>query len=359
MTDLVVAIVGTGIGGTEMAGYLGVHGARVRVHDVRNEAVSGIRDRGGLDVTGIATGFAPVERATTDVAEAVDGAGLIAITTLNNDHRAVARQLAPCLRDGQVVCLIPGYVGGALEFRRALAASGCRARVKLGEMDNFPFTGAVLGGAGVRVASLKRQLQVAALPAADAGDVVEVVRRALPPASPARNVMQTGLATMNPILHVPGMLANQGRLDAGERFQFYGDGITPSVARVVEALDAERVALARAFGVDVPTVRGWLARTYGLEGPELYPLIQRLHREVFTDSPAPGALDARYVTEDVPYGLVPLAELGRLAGVPTPVARALTVLASAALGRDFAGEGRSLGRMGLEGRPLATIIEDL
>ena len=78
-----------------------------------------------------------------------------------------------------------------------------------------------------------------------------------------------------------------------------------------------------------------------------------------TMRPAWAALDARYVTEDVPYGLVPIAELGRLAGVPTPVAQALTALASAALGRNFAGEGRTLERMGLEGRALATIMEDL
>jgi opine dehydrogenase len=264
-----------------MAGYLGLRGTRVRVHDIRKEAVGGIRDRGGLEVSGIATGFARVERATTDLAEAVDGATLIAVTTLNNDHQAVARQLATLLRDGQVVCLIPGYVGGSFEFRRALAAVGCRAAIKLGEMDNFPFTGAVLGPAAARVASLKRQLQVAALPAADGAAVFNVVKRALPPVTLARNVLQTGLATMNPVLHVPGMLGNQGRLDA------------------------------------------------------------------------------RYVTEDVPYGLVPIVELGRLASVPTPVAHALTVLASSALGRDFIKEGRTLARMGLEGRTLTNIQGDL
>ena len=350
-----MAIVGTGIGGTEMAGYLGLNGRRVRVHDVRPDAVSGIRERGGLEVSGIASGFAPIERATTDLAEAVDGAALIAITTLNNDHWAVAEMLAPLLRDGQTVCLIPGYVGGAFQFRRSLDDLGCRAEVKLGEMDNFPFTGTILGPAAVRVASLKRHLQISALPASDGPAVVELVRRALPPTALARNVLQTGLATMNPILHVPGMLGNQGRLDAGERFQFYGAGITRSVARVIDALDGERVALARAFGVEVPTVRGWLARTYGLEGDDLYELIQRLHREIFKDSPAPTGLDARYVTEDVPYGLVPLAELGRLAGVPTPVAEALAVVASAALGRDFRREGRTLARMGLEGCSLDAV----
>jgi opine dehydrogenase len=350
--DLVVAIVGTGIGGTELAGYLGLNGRRVRVHDVRPEAVSGIRRRGGLEVSGITSGFAPVERATTDVAEALDGATLIAVTTLNNDHRAVAEALAPRLRDGQTVCLMPGYVGGALELRRSLDQLGCRADVKLGEIDNFPFTGAILGPAAVRLASLKRRLHVAALPASDGPAVVELVRQALPPAALATSVFQTGLGTMNPILHVPGMLGNQGRLDAGEPFQFYGAGITPSVARVIDALDGERMALARAFGVEVPTIRGWLAGTYGLEGDDLYHLIQRLHREVFKDSPAPSTLDARYVTEDVPYGLVPTAELGRLAGVPTPIADALIAVASVALGRDFRREGRTLARMGLEGLSL-------
>ena len=261
-----VAIVGTGIGGTEMAGYLGVQGRRVRVHDLRPEAVDGIRARGGLDVTGVATGFAPIERATTDLREAVEGAGVIVVTTVNNDHEAVATNLASHLVDGQMVCLVPGYLGGSLQFRHVLNRAGSRARVKLGEIDNFPFTGAIQGPSAVRVASLKRQLRLAALPASDTPALVETMRALLPPVGPAVNVFQTALATMNPILHVPGMLANQGRLDAGERFQFYGAGITQTVARVVDALDAERVAVARAFGVTVPSVREWLAQAYGLVG---------------------------------------------------------------------------------------------
>jgi opine dehydrogenase len=350
----VVAIVGTGIGGTELAAYLGLHGRRVRAHDVRAEAVDGIRARGGLEVSGVASGFAPVERATTDLAEAVEGATLIAVTTLANHHRQVARSLAPLLRDGQTICLMQGYVGGALAFRQSLDAAGCRAKVKLGEMDNFPFTGAIVGPAAMRLASVKRRVQVAALPASDGPAVVDTVRQVLPPVTPATNVFQTAFATVNPTLHVPGMLGNQGRLDAGERFQFYGAGITRSVARVTEALDRERVALSRAYGVEVPTMQGWLAEGYGVQGSDdLYELIQRLQRDVFKDSPAPSALDARYVTEDVPFGLVPSAELGRLGGVPTPICDALTAIASAALARDFRREGRTLESMGLAGLSLA------
>ncbi|MCC7106329.1 MAG: NAD/NADP octopine/nopaline dehydrogenase family protein [Chloroflexi bacterium] len=358
-TNVTVAVVGTGIGGCELAGYLGLHGARVRVHDVRPEAVRGISEQSGLQVEGVLRGFAPVELATTDLAAAVEGADLVAVTTLNNDHEAVAAGLAPLLRDGQAVCLIPGCVGGALQFRHTLARLGCSARVAIGEVDNFPFTGLVQPPAGVHLASIKRRFLVAALPGPDGGRVVALVQQVLPPAVRADSVLQTGLGTMNPVVHVPGMLANIGRLDAGEPFQFYGQGLSQSVTRIVEALDIERLAVARRFGVNVASVFGWLASTYGLEGGTLHELLQRLHREIFKDSPAPDRLDHRYVTEDVPYGLVPLAELGRAAGVPTPVADALITLASTSLRRDFRAEGRNLKSMGLGGMPFETLVARL
>ena len=194
-----------------MAGYLGLNGRRVRVHDVRPEAVGGIRERGGLDVSGIASGFAPIECATTSLAEAVEGAALIAVTTVNNDHDAVATALAPLLRDGQIVCLIPGYVGGALQFRHQLDRLGCAARVKLGEMDNFPFTGAIEGPAAVRVASLKRQLQVAALPASEALPWSRPCARSCPRRRRRRRLPDVARHD-EPVLHVPGMLGDQGRL---------------------------------------------------------------------------------------------------------------------------------------------------
>jgi opine dehydrogenase len=342
-----VAIVGTGVGGTEMAGYLGLAGCRVRAHDIRPTAIQGIRDRGGLEVQGAVSGFAPVEQATTNLAEAIDGADLIAVTTLNNDHDSVVSELAPLLQHGQAVCLFPGCVGGALQFRQSLERLGCRADLLLGEADNFPFTGPIVPPAGVRITSIKRRFLVAALPASDGERMVQLVRKSLPQAERATSVLQTGLGTMNPIVHVPGMLANIGWLDAGERFQFYGQGLSQSVTHIVDALGGERMAVARAYGVDVPDELGWLAGTYGLEGRSLYELIQRLHSEIFKDSPAPPRLDHRYVTEDVPYGLVPLAELGQAAGVGMALTNALIVLASAALRRDFRSEGRTLQRMGL------------
>ena len=64
---------------------------------------------------------------------------------------------------------------------------------------------------------------------------------------------------------------------------------------------------------------------------------------------SPPSLRHRYVEEDVGYGLVPLAALGSLAGVETPVIDALVTLASAAVGVDFRNNGLTLERMGLAG----------
>ena len=64
---------------------------------------------------------------------------------------------------------------------------------------------------------------------------------------------------------------------------------------------------------------------------------------------SPPSLDHRYIKEDVGYGLVPMAEIGKLLGIETPVMDALITLASVALGIDFRVEGLTLEKMGLAG----------
>ena len=70
---------------------------------------------------------------------------------------------------------------------------------------------------------------------------------------------------------------------------------------------------------------------------------------------APSSLDHRYIHEDVGYGLVPMAELGRLAGVATPTIDALVRLASLALGIDYWRDGLTLERLGLAGKSPAEL----
>ena len=64
---------------------------------------------------------------------------------------------------------------------------------------------------------------------------------------------------------------------------------------------------------------------------------------------APNTLESRLILEDIPMGLVPMAALGDLAGVDTPLMDMTICLASSLLKRDFTAEGRTLDRLGIEG----------
>jgi opine dehydrogenase len=124
------------------------------------------------------------------------------------------------------------------------------------------------------------------------------------------------------------------------------------VARVIEAVDGERLALAAALGVDVPAFIDYFAAA-GLTS-EKARQTRSVYRAMQESAPnrtirAPASLVHRYVDEDVGYGLVPMSELARLAGVPTPTMDALISLASTARCVDFRSAGLTLARMGLAG----------
>jgi opine dehydrogenase len=114
-------------------------------------------------------------------------------------------------------------------------------------------------------------------------------------------------------------------------------------------MDDERMAVAAALAVEVPTLAEWAEATYGVTAADLYELVQTLHRDVYGPLPAPTALRQRYLTEDVPCGAVPIADLARQLGVPVPVTSAMITSADAMLGTDWVQTGRTMARIGLEG----------
>ncbi len=171
-----VAIIGAGIGGIYLAAELGVAGFKLRRHDIDDGRLSDIRAFGGIDVEGERGGFAAVEQATSDLRAAVDGADVIIIVTGGNAQPAVARSLAPLLRDGQIVLLVQGNTGGSLIVRRALDAAGCHAEVAVAEMDNYPYSCRRLAPTRIRPIIAKRWLQIATFP----GNRIAAVRRRLP-----------------------------------------------------------------------------------------------------------------------------------------------------------------------------------
>lgn len=175
----------------------------------------------------------------------------------------------------------------------------------------------------------------------------------------ASSVIETALANMNAVFHPPGMILNAGWIQrTNGDFLFYKEGVTDAVGRACQAIDEERLAVAKQL--EVPA-RPFLDNFYaaGLTSRAAYESgsISRACEESEPNRTikSPPSLDHRYVHEDIGYGLVPYAAFGRLAGVPTPAIDAMVLLASIATGIDYAVQGLTLGKMGLDGMNVAQL----
>ena len=150
---------------------------------------------------------------------------------------------------------------------------------------------------------------------------------------------------------VPALL-NAGWIETtGGDFRFYNDGVSPSVARAMDAADRDRLAIIGALGLPAVPATEWDRRLYGLVGETTY----ELNRDswVHRDIRAPKELRSRYLTEDVPFGLVPIASIGRELGIATPTIDLVIDLACLLLDEDLRAAGRTAASLGLAGRTAA------
>lgn len=352
---LKVTVVGAGNGGMAIAANLSLKGAEVRLYD-NNAAILGeIKSQGGitLEQAGLER-FAPISLTTTDPQSAVTGTDLIMVVTPANAHREVAKTMAPFLTSGMTIVLNPGRTGGALEVTKVLRDCHSPAGIAVAEAQTLLFACRKETGSKVCVKGMKQVVPVATLPPQHSKRTVELLNRFFPQFIEAGNVLETSIGNIGAIFHPTPTLLNLARIETthGE-FDYYHEGISPTLATILEKIDAERIAIACALGVSVLSAVEWLKQTYGVVGGNLYEAIQ--NNNAYSGIRGPKEVAVRYVTEDVPTGLVPIASLGRICDVPTPLIDTIINLACYALGRNFWEEGRNVQNLGLDSKTLKEI----
>ncbi|SHJ29373.1 opine dehydrogenase [Dethiosulfatibacter aminovorans DSM 17477] len=283
---------------------------------------------------------------TDSVEEAIEGCKLIMVVTPAFAHEEIARSCARHLEDGQIIVLNPGRTGGAMEFYKIVREINPEIRVTVAEAQTLIYACRRKGESEVVIHGTKKTVSLAALPSRETPKVLEEVNKYYPQFTAAENVLETSLLNIGAIFHPTPSLFNMGRIECQDDFKYYIEGITPSIAKILERLDDERVRIAKMLDVKTLTTREWLKAVYDVENEDMYSTIQM--NEVYANIGAPKEANTRYITEDIPMSLLPLAELGRLVGVLTPTMDEIIDLASTMHNKNYRKEGRNLSKLGID-----------
>jgi len=343
-------VIGAGHGGKAMAAHLALMGFPVTLYNRTPENVAAIKTRGGIELEsyeGGPRGFGHLALVTSDMGEALERAEVIMVVVPATGHADIARAATPHLRDGQIILLNPGRTGGVLEFTQVLRECGCAADVTVAEAETLIYASRSEGPVQARIFRIKDAVPLAALPATRTPRVLEALASAYPRFIDGASILHTSLNNMGAIFHPALTLLNAGRIESthGE-FQFYIDGVSPSVAHVLEALDRERVTVAAALGIRARTGVEWLRMAYDATGANLHEAIH--NQPGYRGIKAPPTLNHRYITEDVPMSLVTIAALGQRYGVRVQGMDSIIRLACIIHQTDYWRRGRTLDKLGIE-----------
>lgn len=324
-----------------MAGHLALKGYTVNLYDRKPAHVQKIRRRKGIVLKGQLKGFGQLNLVTTNLQKAIDETDIIMVVVPANAHSDVAKACAPFLKDGQIIILNPGRTGGALEFRRYVSKN-----VLVAEAQTLLYACRSLKPGICQVHGIKKTVPIAAFPGYKTSHIVSLLKEAIPQFVASKNVLVTSLSNIGAVFHPTITILNSSRIDRGESFDFYYDGVTKAIANIVESVDYERIAIAKALGIKVLSAKTWLYQAYGSIGEDLYSTIH--NTPSYKGIQAPITLDNRYIYEDIPTGLVPLTSLGQLTGVNTPTMNTLINLASIISKQNYLLSGRTIYDMGID-----------
>jgi opine dehydrogenase len=350
-----VAIIGSGGIGRGYAAYLTTQGHEPVLWSPSGAAQADFVGGAELAVTGRIEASLPLAVAA-GCPQALAGSDAVIVAVQANGFRAVLEAMAPHLVAGQSVIISAHCSFAALYLHRLLVRRGLDLPIAC--WATTALTARKSGPRSVHISGIRAKLDVATLPVRHAQAGLATCRALFGDRFEARDdVLAIMLSNLNPPAHVANMLGNLTRAERGEDWPNYGS-ITQGVGRIVDAMDVERLALARAFGLCVRSVQDHYVHSFGVApGP-----VGEMAAAVYKNRPellGPKTLDTRFITEDVPFGLAPLEVLGKITGVALPLHQAGIALFDAICARDFRAENDLLPALDLGGLSAAALHQEL
>ena len=220
----------------------------------------------------------------------------------------------------------------------------------LGETATLPYACRLFGPAEVEIKVRSPWILCSAFPGKYTGEFIESLAPLFPMVAPAVNVLETGLNNGNILAHAAPSILNTGRIEFSRgEFYLFQEGFTPSVGRVVQEIENERLELCGILGYQrIPSEERILK--IGYQSKRTSSIAEAYGTSpIFRSLKGPGSLRDRYISEDVKYGFVFLSSLGEMLGVPTPTIDSFIQLASIINDEDYRQNGRTVESLGIGG----------
>lgn len=273
---------------------------------------------------------------TQDVRKAVEFGDILMVMTTTLQHEYVAQLIAPYVRNGQIIILVPGYMG-SLIFKKYIHKD-----VIYSEWETTAYNGRIVDAGSVRITFYNPRNAISALPVDAVGQVVDIMSKGFPNTRyTRRHILESALHNPNMIVHPIGIIFSASRIEYSKgEFWMYREAFTDSVINVIKAFDVQKNKVLNAFGCD--SLDYFEAAKWRNE--ENLDIDAMTVFKSFADSSnkGPSFINHRYLNEDVPMGLGLFISVAKVVGVDSSIQESIMTLASALLNKDLKARARTI-----------------
>lgn len=280
--------------------------------------------------------FARPEFITKNVRKAVEFADVIMVMTTTSQHEYIAKLIAPYVRDGQIITLVPGYMG-SLIFKRHIDKD-----IIYSEWETTAYNGRIVDSMYVRITFYNPRNAISVLPVSKTSEVLDIYKECFRNTRYARkNILESALHNPNMIVHPIGLLFSASRIEYSKgEFYMYKEAFTPSVINVIKQLDVEKNKILNAFGCE--SLDYFDAALWRNEEDLSVDPMDSFNSFADSSNKGPSFINHRYINEDVPMGLGLMISIGKVVGIDTQIPEAIMSLASALLRKDLRAKARTI-----------------
>ncbi len=300
-------------------------------------------------------------RVSTDPAEVIPGSELVILALPAFAHGSTLQAIADYLDHGVTIGALSAR--GGFDFQAQAILDIERLSPRLFGLQTLPWACRITTyGQAVEVLGTKASVDLAAFPAGEAPALADQLSNLLGlPLPPVASFLTLTLSNTGQLIH-PGIMCGLGRGKEAATFTaddiplFY-QGVDEHTADLLQAMSDEVQAIASALATvgtfdpqEVHALYDWLLRSYADDVADKSSLRRAFNtnrayiglkiptRPVDADT---FVIDyaGRYLSEDVPFGLVVLRGIATLVGTSTPTIDEVITWAQNRLGQQYLVEG--------------------